>query len=59
MLAKRKLTMYCTPSDEKETPGVSKAARLLDGFFIEACLRMTIEGFNGKTTDLIKMLAHL
>lgn len=28
-------------------------------FFIEACFRMAIQCFDGKTTDLIKMLAQL
>jgi predicted DNA-binding protein len=56
MTAKRNLTMYCTPSMKNKLQALAKRSGCSMDFFIEACFRMAIQCFDGRTTDLIKML---
>jgi hypothetical protein len=42
-------------SDEEETPGVSQAERLLDGFVYRG-VRFAIYHFDGKITEVLKLL---
>jgi len=58
MTAKRKLTMYCSPEMKKKLQARAKRNGCSVNFLIEACFRMAIECFGGKTTDLMKMLAQ-
>jgi hypothetical protein len=58
MNAKRKLTMHCTPLMKRKLQALAKRSGCSMDFFIEACFRMAIECFDGKTTDLIEMLAQ-
>ena len=56
MTAKRKLTMFCTQTMKRKLRALAKRSGCSMDFFVEACFRMAIECFDGKTTDLIKML---
>ena len=56
MNSKRRLTMYCTPAMKRKLQALAKGSGCSMDFFIEACFRMAIECFDGRTTDLIKML---
>jgi hypothetical protein len=50
--------MYCTPSMKKKLQALAKRSGCSMDFFVEACFRMAIQCFDGKTTDLIRMLAQ-
>jgi hypothetical protein len=56
MAAKRKLTMHCTPAMKRKLQALAKRSGCSMDFFIEAWFRMAIQCFDGKTTDLLKML---
>jgi hypothetical protein len=56
MTAKRNLTMYCTPAMKRKLHALAKRSGCSMDFFVEACFRMAIQCFDGRTTDLIKML---
>jgi hypothetical protein len=58
MTAKRKLTMYCTPAMKRKLQALAKRSGCSMDLFIEACFRMAIQCFEGKTTDLKKLLAQ-
>jgi hypothetical protein len=56
MTAKRKLTMYCSPEMKKKLQARAKRNGCSVNFLIEASFRIAIQCFDGKTTDLVKML---
>jgi hypothetical protein len=58
MTAKRKLTMYCTPTMKKKPQALAQRSGCSMDVFIEACFRMAIQCFDGKTSDLMTMLGQ-
>jgi predicted DNA-binding protein len=59
MNAKCTFTMYCTPAMKKKLQALAKRSGCSVNYLVEACFRMAIQCFDGKTSDLIKMLAQL
>jgi hypothetical protein len=56
MNTKRKLTMYCTPAMKKKLQALAKRGGCSMDFFIEACFRFAIYHFDGKVTEVLKLL---
>jgi hypothetical protein len=59
MSAKLRLTTHCTPAMVRKLHAAAKRNGCSVSFLIEAYFRMAIQCFDGKTTDLIKMLAQV
>lgn len=58
MTAKRKLTMYCTPTMKRKLHALAKQSGCSMDFFIEAWFRFAICHFDGKITGVLKFLLH-
>jgi len=56
MNAKRKLTMHCTPTMKRKLQALAKRSGCSMDFFIEACFRFAICHFDGKITEVLKLL---
>lgn len=59
MTAKRKLTMYCTPAMKGKLQALAKRSGCSMDCFIEACFRFAIYHFDGKITEVLKLLLQL
>jgi hypothetical protein len=56
MTAKRNLTMYCTPARKRKLQALAKRSGCSMDFFIEACFHFAIYHFDGKITEVLKLL---
>jgi len=56
MNAKRTLTMYCTPAMKKKLQALAKRNGCSVNFLVEACFRFAIYHFDGKITEVLKLL---
>jgi len=45
-------------SDEEEMQTLAKQCGCSVNYLVEACFRMAIQSFDGRTTDLLKLLAQ-
>src|ERR1700758_329456 len=55
MTAKRKLTMYCTPTMKKKLQALAKRSGCSMDFFCRGVLSFAIYHFDGKITEVLKL----